>query len=227
MRIGLLIPTREEAEGLPPALPCATGFGPGKVAACAAVTKLLFQDHCDAILVWGTAGAMKRSLPLGGLMVADRVAYSDYDVSPLYGSDGLGFVPQIAEECWMPCDPRFTQALTQLLPRLFPETPFCGTGLISAGDVFDNAKYYRANNRIEAQADAVDMESPAVVHFCRLMESVLGRPIPVAIVRYLSNYIGGAASEEFWDALPGIQERNRLLPSLLHQLEGLLEAPVS
>ncbi|MGN0867042.1 MAG: hypothetical protein ACI4SG_05140 [Oligosphaeraceae bacterium] len=220
----MLIPTREEAEGLPPALPCATGFGPGKTAACAAVAKLLFQDRCDAILVWGTAGALKRTLPLGGLMVADKVAYSDYDVSPLYGSDGLGFVPRIAEQCWMPCDSRFNQALARLLPLHFPSTPFCGTGLISAGDVFDNAKYYRADNRIEARADAVDMESPAVVHFCRLMEPVLGRRIPVAIVRYLSNYIGGAASEEFRDALPGIQERNPLLPPLLRRLEGLLEA---
>ncbi len=227
MKIGVLIPTREEAEGLPPALACATGFGPGKTAACAAVAKLLFQDQCEAILVWGTAGALKRSLPLGGLLVASQVAYSDYDVSPLYGSDGLGFVPQVGEQCWMPCDPRFTQLLTQLLPLHFPTTPFCGTGRISAGDVFDNAKYYREDNRIEAQADGVDMESPAVVHFCRLMEPVLGRRIPVAIVRYLSNYIGGSASQEFWDALPGIQERNRLLPSLLGQLEDLLEAPVS
>lgn len=223
MKIGLLIPTREEAEGLPPHLPCATGFGAGKTAACAAVTKLLFQEGCDAILVWGTAGALKAELPLGGLMLAREVAYSDYDVSPLYGSDGLGFVPQVAEQCWMPCSPAFNQALARLLPLHFPQAPFCGEGRISAGDVFDNAKYYRLDNRIEGAADAVDMESPAVTHFCRLMEPLLSRRIPVGIVRLLSNYIGASASGEFLDSLSRIQAMNRQLPALLRQLEGFLE----
>jgi nucleoside phosphorylase len=222
MKIGILIPTREEAVGLPAGIPCATGFGPGKTAACAAVSKLLFQDGCDAIFVWGTAGALRREQPLGGMMVVDQVAYSDYDVSPLYGSDGLGFVPEIAETCWMDCHPGFLCALREKVPEFFPNHPLL-SGRIAAGDVFDNAKYYRADNRIENAADGVDMESPAVVHFCRLAERIQGRTIPVGVLRLLSNYIGVSAGDEFLETLKDISAINAKMGEFLPALAASLE----
>lgn len=224
MKIGLMIPTAEEAVGLPEGIPCATGFGPGKTAACAAAAKLLFHDGCDAILVWGTAGALKRNLPLGQLMLVTHAAYSDYDVAPLYGSDGVGFVPGVAEECWMECDAVLGEAVRRALASNLPGKAIT-TGRVAAGDVFDNAKYYRADNRIENSADIVEMESPAVIHFCRLLERKLGHPhIPVAVMRLVSNYVGGAAAEEFQECLTSINELNLRMGDIMRTV-AMSETP--
>ncbi len=214
MKIGVLIPTADEIDGLPKGIPAAVAFGPGKTAACAAAAKLLFQDGCDAILLWGSAGACHRRLAIGDVVIADEVAYNDYDVAPLYGSTGMGFVPEIAEDCWMKCDQALSDKLAAALKRLFPNINITH-GRISAGDVFDNAKYKRPNNRIEEASDCVEMEGPAVAHFCKLTERFTGKHIPMADIRMVVNYVGADAAEEFLQALALLKQINQKMADIL------------
>ena len=124
----------------------------------------------------------------------------------------------------MECDAVLGEAVRRSFAANLPGKAMT-TGRVAAGDVFDNAKYYRADNRIENNADIVEMESPAVIHFCRLLERKLGHPhIPVAVMRLVSNYVGGAAAEEFQECLTSINELNLRMGDIMRTV-AMSETP--
>ena len=71
MRIGFIIPTELESQELNEYnkhITCA-GFGAGKAAACSAAAKLVYEKHCDTIIVWGLAGSLDENIQVNDIDV--------------------------------------------------------------------------------------------------------------------------------------------------------------
>ena len=205
MRIGFIVPTDLESGNLPlenEHITCA-GYGAGKTAACSAAADLIFNKYCDTIIVWGLAGALSPELRVGDIIVGSRVAYRDYNIYPLCGSTGLGWVAGFAENVFAELDPGLRASLKKHLTRLFPERRIC-EGTICSGDQFISLKPGDEKNRVERESDAVDMESAAVAHFCRNLK----RGIKVGIVRVISDSADHNAVVDFNSFLTSFAEMN-------------------
>ncbi len=205
MRIGFIVPTDLESRNLPAEnahVTCA-GRGAGKVAACSAAADLIFNKHCDTIILWGLAGALSPELRVGDIVIGSRVAYRDYNVYPLLGSTGVGWVAGFSENLFAELDPSLRASLKKHLSRLFPERNIC-EATICSGDQFVSLKPGDEKNRIEKESDAVDMESVAVAHFCQS----LNRGIKVGIVRVISDNADHNAGVDFKSFLDSFAEMN-------------------
>ncbi len=210
-RIGLLIPTADEARNAPTRL-AACGYGPGKSAACAAAAKLVCDDKCDTILVWGTAGGIHARK--GEAIVASHVAFSDYDIGNLFGSTGVGFVPDFTDrDGWHALNAEFQLLLIQAFRKIYPEVSV-SIGRLCSSDTFALPASPQDYNRIQATAAAVDMESAAVAQFLRLYapQTRLG------IIRLVSNEPNG--EDEFMEFLKFFAGLNTRLEALRNLLEA-------
>ena len=205
MRIGFIIPTDLESRNLPAENIHVTsaGFGAGKTAACSAAADLVFNKHCDTIILWGLAGALSPELRVGDIVLGSRVAYRDYNIYPLLGSTGVGWVEGFAENIFAELDPGLRASLKKHLTRLFPERRIC-EGTICSGDQFVSLKPGDKKNRVEEESDAVDMESAAVAHFCKN----LNREIKVGVVRVISDNADHNAGIDFQSFLDSFAEMN-------------------
>lgn len=216
MRIGFIVPTDLESGNLPlenKHVTCA-GYGAGKTAACSAAADLIFNKYCDTIIVWGLAGALAPNLRVGDILVGSRVAYRDYNIHPLCGSTGLGWVAGFAENVFAELDPGLRSSLKQELTRLFPERRIC-EGTICSGDQFISLKPDDEKNRVEQESDAVDMESAAVAHFCWNLK----RGIKVGIVRVISDSADHNAAVDFSSFLTSFAKMNGKLFQLRSALQ--------
>lgn len=217
MRIGFLIPTETESTNFPASsrhVTCA-GYGAGKAAACSAAAELVFGKHCDTIVVWGLAGGLSDRVEVGDMVVGSRVAHRDYDVHPLYGSTGLGWVEHFAENVFAPLDAGLKDRLLEELRRLFPNRRVL-EGTVCSGDQFVQLGAGSEKNRVERESDVVDMESAAVAQFCRN----LGRGIRVGVVRVVSDYADGRAGADFMVSLESFAAVNEKADSLRAALEA-------
>lgn len=219
MKIGLIIPTMEEAHGLPEELlpVSAIGFGPGKASTCAAAAHLIFDKDCDAILVWGTAGAMSERIAKNDVVVVERAAYNDYCITPLYGAEDVGDVPYLTTNGWWNLDPILSQRLMtamQNVPRLGQLT----SGAACSADHFRHYAGRHEFNRIEAQSDVADMETMAVCEFVQRMNSQTNRNVRVCCVRVASNSVFGGGDSEWLEFLKGFGQLNASLPQVMKAL---------
>ena len=218
MRIGFIIPTDLESANLNHLnehVTCA-GFGAGKAAACAAAAKLVFEKHCDTIIVWGLAGGLSHRVNVGDIVVGSSVAYRDYNIYPLCGSTGLGWVWNFAEKSpFVELDAELRQMLATQLRKLFPDHRIL-EGKVCSGDQFVELKPGDTRNRVEAEADIVDMESTAVAHFCHTLD----RNIKVGIVRVISDNADHNANVDFKAFLSSFHEMNSKLYQLRSGLIG-------
>lgn len=216
MRIGFIVPTDLESGNLPlenKHVTCA-GYGAGKTAACSAAADLIFNKYCDTIIVWGLAGALSPELRVGDIIVGSRVAYRDYNIYPLCGSTGVGWVAGFAENVFAELDPGLRTSLKKQLTRLFPERRIC-EGTICSGDQFVSLKPGDEKNRVEKESDAVDMESAAVAHFCKNLK----RGIKVGVVRVISDNANHNAAVDFSSFLTSFSEMNGKLFQLRSALQ--------
>ena len=222
MKSGFIVPTTEESVGVPAGCVAACGFGAGKSSACAAAADLIFNRGCDTIVIWGTAGGLTPELRNGDIVVGNRVAHKDFSLTPLPGARGLGDVPNFSEEdFWHTLDGRLTERLRLVAEAVFPEKRVF-VGPICAGDIFDPAA--ARGNPIEAQAWAVDMETPAVAEFCHRLNIHCGMSIRFGVVRVISNNADTADSETVCNDFSGFLQRFAQLSSRLEDFCHKLEA---
>lgn len=217
MRIGFIVPTDLESANLHKLnehVTCA-GAGAGKTAACAAAAKLIFEKHCDTIIVWGLAGGMSKRVNVNDIVVGSSVAYRDYNIYPLCGSTGIGWVWNFAEKSpFVELDAGLRRVLMAQLRKVFPDHNVI-EGKVCSGDQFVELKPGDPRNRIEEEADVVDMESAAVAHFCHTLD----RNLKVGIVRVISDNADHNANVDFSAFLSAFSQMN----SQLYQLRsGLL-----
>lgn len=215
MRIGFIVPTEFESVNLPELnshVTCA-GVGAGKAAGCAAAAKLIFDKHCDTIIIWGLAGALSNRVHVGDIVVASQVAYRDFNIAPLSNSTGVGYVADFAENVFVGLDKNLHSLLTAELKKIFPDRNVMD-GIACSGDQFTQFAPGEERNRVEAKADTVDMESAAVAHFCHLIDP----KIKVGIIRIVSDNADHNANIDFTAFLNSFAQMNGKLFELRQAL---------
>ena len=184
MRPGFIVPTSLESINLDPlnAHVTSAGYGAGKTSVCAAAADLIFNKHCDTVIIWGLAGSLSPAVGVNDILIGTGTAYRDYNIAPLAHSTGVGFVQDYAENIWVDLDPDLAEILYKSMKELFPERKIV-KGKICTGDQFVRHASSAEYNRVEKEAYGVDMESAALAHFCHLV----GKNIKVGVVRIISD----------------------------------------
>jgi adenosylhomocysteine nucleosidase len=163
--------------------------GMGKVNAAAAATLLMSLFSPKALIFSGVAGGLAPELPVGSVLLADRLAIHDYGLvaersfTPVaYGVIPIG-APRLAS--LPPVEPQvavnFAALAEAVAPRL--ETPVRLGGVLT-GDYFLNCGETREQLRAEFGADAIDMESGAVHQIAKSWGA------PLYVIRTLSDLAG-------------------------------------
>ena len=222
MKLGFIIPTEGEAVGVPEGCVVASGFGAGKSSTCAAAADLIFNRHCDTVVIWGTAGGLSSELHAGDIVVTTRTAHKDFSLTPLAGARGLGDVPDFSEDdFWHTLDVPLKDRLVHAIRSVFPEHHVV-EGPVCSGDIFDPAA--ARGNPIEAQALAVDMETSAVAEFCHRLNTKCGNPVRFGTVRVISNNANtsdsASASGDFSEFLKLFAKMNARLAELQKLVEN-------
>ncbi len=205
MRLGFIVPTSLESINLNAlnAHVTSAGYGAGKTAVCAAAADLIFRKHCDTIIIWGLAGSLNKAVGVNDILIGTSTAYRDYDIAPLAGSTGVGFVQEYAENIWVDLDPFLAEILYESMKGLFPERKVV-KGKICSGDQFVQHASSACFNRVEKEAYAVDMESAALAHFCHLVD----KNVKVGIVRIISDNADHDANINFSEFLEKFGKMN-------------------
>jgi adenosylhomocysteine nucleosidase len=163
--------------------------GIGKVHAAAATTLLLDRFGARSLIFAGVAGSLDATLPVGSVLLADRLAIHDYGLlagrafTPVeYGVIPIG-APRLAT--LPPVPQAVARTLRALAEQIAPELghPIRLGGVVTA-DYFLNCGETREELRRELGADAIDMESGAVGQVAQAWGA------PLYVIRTVSDLAG-------------------------------------
>lgn len=163
--------------------------GIGKVNAAAAATVLLSLFEVEGLICSGVAGGLSADLPVGSVLLAERLAIHDYGVvaGRRFTPTASGQIPIGAPELseLFPVRPEVAEAFATLEARLRDRIghPIRRGGIVTA-DYFLNCAETRDELRLKFGADAIDMESGAL----HQVAEAWGRPLYV--IRTLSDQAG-------------------------------------
>ena len=157
--------------------------GIGKVMSALAVTLLVQLFEVDALINTGSAGAIDSSLKVGDLVIADKLAYHDVDVTA-FGYD----YGQMAQQ------PLYYESSKYFISELKKVLPNPKIGLITSSDSFiaDPAKIAEIKTHFPADL-AVEMEGASIAQAA----TALGRPF--LVIRAISDTADHQASVSFDD----------------------------
>jgi adenosylhomocysteine nucleosidase len=163
--------------------------GIGKVNAAAAATLLLGLFGVSGLIFCGVAGGLDPELPVGAVLLADRMAIHDYGVmaggrltSTTSGLVPLG-APELAALSPVPAQVGATlQRLAGVL-RTQIDAPVRLGGIVTA-DYFLNCAETRGHLHARFAAQAIDMESGAVNQVAEAWG------VPLYVIRTLSDLAG-------------------------------------
>ena len=183
--------------------------GMGKVYAAAATTLLTCLYAPDALIFSGVAGGLAPELPVGSVLLADRLAIHDYGLvanrtfTPVAygvippGAPRLSSLPAVDPKV----DENFAALAEEVAPRL--ETPVRLGGVVT-GDYFLNCGETREELRAAFGADAIDMESGAVNQVAKAWG------VPLYVIRTLSD-LAGEESHLTYPQMAAMAARNSAL----------------
>jgi adenosylhomocysteine nucleosidase len=163
--------------------------GIGKVNAAAAATLLLSLFEVEALICCGVAGGLSADLPVGSVLLADRLAIHDFGVvaGKRFTATASGQIPIGAPELsdLFPVRAEVAEAFAALEARVKDRLghPVRRGGIVTA-DYFLNCTETRDELRLRFAADAIDMESGAL----HQVAEAWGRPLYV--IRTLSDQAG-------------------------------------
>jgi adenosylhomocysteine nucleosidase len=163
--------------------------GIGKVNAAAAATLLLGVFGATRLIFCGVAGGLDPELPVGAVLLADRMAIHDYGVvaGGRLTSTASGLVPLGAPEleALTPVSAEVARTLQRLAEvlRTQTEAPVRLGGIVTA-DYFLNCAATRAELHARFGAQAIDMESGAVNQVAEAWSA------PLYVIRTLSDLAG-------------------------------------
>ncbi len=163
--------------------------GIGKVNAAAAATLLLSVFGATRLIFCGVAGGLDPDLPVGAVLLADRLAIHDYGVMAggRLTATASGLVPLGAPELesLSPVPAEVRAVLEQLADTLRTqvEAPVRLGGIVTA-DYFLNCAETRASLHARFAAQAIDMESGAVNQVAEAWGA------PLYVIRTLSDLAG-------------------------------------
>jgi adenosylhomocysteine nucleosidase len=163
--------------------------GIGKVNAAAAATLLLALFGATRLLFCGVAGGLDPELPVGSVLLADRLAIHDYGVmaggrltSTRSGQIPLG-APELESLAPVPAEVAATLKRLAAVLRTQTEAPVRLGGIVTA-DYFLNCAETRAHLHTRFGAQAIDMESGAVNQVAQAWG------VPLYVLRTLSDLAG-------------------------------------
>jgi len=178
---------------------CLARCGIGKVHAALCAQGMILDVGVDALLNIGVAGALRPSLGIGDVVIAQSAVQHDMDTTPIGDPLGLISGPNIVH---MPCD----KSLSVLLRRAAEEAGLRSEeGAIATGDQFivgTEKKRFLADT---FGAAACDMEGGAIAQCCYEMN------VPYAAVRAISDTRDGDGREYMEKALQACRSEEKLL----------------
>jgi adenosylhomocysteine nucleosidase len=163
--------------------------GIGKVNAAAAATVLLAVFGAESLILCGVAGGLDPDLPVGAVLLADRLAIHDYGVvaGGRLTSTQSGLIPLGAPELerLSPVPEPVAATLERLAAVLRRQlaAPVRLGGIVTA-DYFLNCAETRARLHERFGAQAIDMESGAVNQVAQAWGA------PLYVIRTLSDLAG-------------------------------------
>lgn len=178
---------------------CLARCGIGKVHAALCAQGMILDVGVDALLNIGVAGALRPSLGIGDVVIAQSAVQHDMDTTPIGDPLGLISGPNIVH---MSCD----KSLSVLLRRAAEEAGLRSEeGAIATGDQFivgTEKKRFLADT---FGAAACDMEGGAIAQCCYEMN------VPYAAVRAISDTRDGDGREYMEKALQACRSEEKLL----------------
>ncbi|MDE7412534.1 MAG: 5'-methylthioadenosine/adenosylhomocysteine nucleosidase [Muribaculaceae bacterium] len=163
--------------------------GIGKVNAALNTYRVIREINPDLVINSGVAGGASSKIRIGDVLVADRIAYHDVWCGPgteTGTADGY---------------PRFFVPDRKIMNKCKEAGMECVFGLICSGDRFiHTAGEVEEIRNAFPDVLAVDMESAAIAHTCRMCG------VPVLIIRVMSDTPGEGDNisqyENFWSDAP-------------------------
>lgn len=179
--------------------------GIGKVMSAMSVAVLADHFAVDVIVNTGSAGAVADGIRIGDVVVADRLAYHDVDVTAF----GYAYGQMAGQELYFPAD----QALLGQLTALLAEQEMAShVGLIVTGDSF-----IAGQDRVQTikghfpDVLAVEMEGAAIA------QAAVNAGKPFLVIRAMSDTAQGDANITFDEFI--IQAGERSAQTLLALLD--------
>lgn len=157
--------------------------GIGKVNAAITTSIFLEKYAVDYVFSIGTAGGVSSKLEILDLVLADKIAYHDVDVT------GFGYQKgQVPKQ-----DLYFNVNSSDAVKQLLTDSKIkYHTGLILSGDQFiDNQEKRDVITNSFTDVYALEMESAAIAHVCNNLNK------KVTVVRAISDLAHGNSSMEF------------------------------
>jgi len=192
--------------------------GMGKVNAAAAATVLMSLFAPRALIFSGVAGGLASDLPVGSVLLAERLAIHDYGIMSggRFTPTDYGVVPIGAPrlERLPAARPEVTVAFAALAERVAPRlaAPVRLGGVVT-GDYFLNCPQTREQLRTAFGADAIDMESGAV------NQVALAWGVPLYVIRTLSDLAGEDSHVTYLEMVTVAAQNSALcVEELLHIL---------
>ncbi|MDD2591210.1 MAG: 5'-methylthioadenosine/adenosylhomocysteine nucleosidase [Erysipelotrichaceae bacterium] len=161
--------------------------GVGKVQAAMATTILITYFKADIVINVGIAGSLHKEVSLENVVIADKVAQWDFDLTAFNEMKGFA-------------NPRYTFEVSNILldklkKRLLNEQK------VVFGPMVTGDQFVYQSNQIEnikdtyKEALCVDMEAGAIAQICSFLN------IPFLIIRTISDIVDNDKSEETYEQL--------------------------
>jgi len=159
--------------------------GIGKVMSAMSVAILADHFQVDALINTGSAGAVSEGIAIGDVVIADKLAYHDVDVTAF----GYAYGQMAQQPLYFESDKTFVAKIQESLSQLDQSWHL---GLIATGDSF-----VAGNDKIEAikshfpEVLAVEMEGAAIAQAAHALD------LPVLVIRAMSDNANHEANISF------------------------------
>ena len=178
--------------------------GIGKVMSAIAVTLLVEIFDVDGIINSGSAGGVGDGLAVGDVVIADRLAYHDVDVTAF----GYAFGQMAGQELYYHSSKYFVSELKKA-------DKTAKTGLVTSSDSFIASK----SRQLEIKTHfpdvlAVEMEGASIAQAATALNK------PFVVVRSISDTADGQAADSFDDFI--IQAGEKSATTLIKLLEVMV-----
>ena len=181
--------------------------GIGKVMAAMSVAILADRFRVDAVINTGSAGALAEGISVGDVVIAEKLAYHDVDVTAF----GYEYGQMAQQPLYFESDKKFVTLIQESLSKLNQKWHL---GLIATGDSF-----VAGDDKIAVikehfpQVLAVEMEGAAIAQAANDLE------LPFLVVRAMSDNANHEASISFDEFI--VEAGRRSAQALLTLLESI------
>ena len=157
--------------------------GIGKVNATTTTLLFLSTYKVDVVFNIGTSGGIHDDLQITDLVLADKLAFHDVDVTA-FGYE-LGTIPGSDKYLEIIIDQKIKKLATEVFGTYHVGTVLTGDQFINSGD---KKKYFETNF---TNVYACEMESAAIVNSCKILST------PVYVLRTISDMANKKSNMDF------------------------------